>query len=342
VALRANTSLFRSLLALYAGIALVIVFAALGFRLPPPWHAGGPRSAMLVSGWATFGSMLVLFGYVLRKYMHKLGYSPEFRRRITLETFEGFEKRLNRLREECLREQIRDPAAIRARLSAVLEGVEGVQRVDIVPGDGPNALPRLVARPTEPFGRTARWLHAHLYFGVLFAVLVLLHARAGFHSPLGVLLNGTAALLTLTGVVGIALWSVGPTWLSRKEREHKLSIEQAFVFRKHYKAKVTAALSALSSAPRAALEELWKARRAADFGARARLALAGPAFSEAETLAAGREACVLMGQYRRVLSALRATTRVRLLYMGWRYIHIPCAVWMLALAALHAFSVWKY
>lgn len=340
--LRANTTLFRSRHAFFAAAGLVVVLAGLGFRLTPTWHQGGSHGAMLVTGWGALAGMLILLSYVARKYMHKLGYSPEFRRRVALAEFEDFERRLIALQDEILRQRIRDPQVIRSRLPGVVRGVERIVRVEIVAGDGPDAPPRLVARPTEPFGRTARWLHAHVYFGALFAILVLLHARGGMHSTLGVLLNGLALLVTLTGIGGIALWSLGPTWLSRRERHHKLSIEQAFVLRKHYRLKVQAALATLAPAAQPVLDELWRARRAPDFVGRARRALAGPAFTEAGTLEAGRDILVLIGQYRRVIVALRDLWRVRLTFMAWRYVHIPAALLLLGFVLLHLISVWKY
>ena len=339
--LRANLSLFRSRHALYAALGLVAVFAALRFELPRPWHAGGAHGAMLVSGWATLGGMLIVLGYVLRKYMHKLGYSPEFRRKVGLKELEAFQGRLNDLRLEVLKNQLREASAIRARLPAVLAGVDGVMRVELE-HDAAGGPPRLVERPAEPFGRTARWLHAHLYFGLFFASLVLVHGRAGLNSPLGGVLNALALLLTLTGLVGITLWSLGPTWLSQRERAVKLSIEQAFVFKRHYRQKVKDALLALDEGARPALAAVWAARKAHDFPERARQALLGPAFARPETLVAGRDLLVLIGQYRRVAAALSATWRVRFAYMAWRYVHIPVALLLLGCAGLHLFSVWKY
>ena len=354
--MRANTTLFRSRAVLVAAGALLVVLALLGFRLPRDWHDGGAHGAMLVTGWSALIGMLAVLAYVLRKYMHKLGYSPEFARKLPLAEIEAFHGRLNQLQLEVLRGEVREPSAIRSRLPEVLRGVERVMTVEIEtakietganatgasepgPSDAP---PRLVARPTEPFGRTARWLHVHLYFGLLFAVLVLLHGRAGLHSTLGSLLNACAFALSATGLVGIALWSLGPTWLSREERRQKLSIEQAFVFRKHYRLKVRAALAALDASTQPALREVWKARAAADFQGRARQALLGPAFADPKALHAGREVLVLIGQYQRVRRAFRGLWRVRLSFMAWRFLHAPIAILMLGLALLHLVSVWKY
>jgi len=185
-------------------------------------------------------------------------------------------------------------------------------------------------------------MHAHLYYGLLFAVLVLVHGRAGLHSALGFWLNSLAVLLTLTGGLGILLWAFGPTWLSRAERRHRLSIEQAFVFRRHYRAKIKLGLAALDPLTRPAIAQVWKARSAPDFAARARLALQGPEFSADEPRAQAQEILVLIGQYRRVRAALRELWRIRMVFMAWRYVHIPCAILIVGLAALHVLSVWRY
>lgn len=350
MSIRANATLFRSLHALYAALALVALLFALGFELPRPWHSGGAHAVTVRTGWAALAAMLVVLGYVLRKYMHKLRYSPEFRHKVSLAELEAFDQRLNDLRLELLKHGLRDERAIRARLREALKGVERVLTVEIEPGqdEGEGEPPRLVPRPREPFGRTARWLHAHLYYGLLFAVLVFVHGRAGLHSPLGVALSSLALVLTLTGGAGILLWAFGPTWLSRAEHRHRLSIEQAFVFRRHYRAKIKLALAALGEAARPALALAWKARSAPDFTAHARLALQAPEFATAEPRAtaelraAAQEVLVLIGQYRRVRAALRELGRIRMLFMAWRYVHVPCAILLLGFAVLHVLCVWRY
>lgn len=338
--LRANLALFRSRHALHAVLALAVLCASAVVLAP---RLGiDPHAVRIQTGCAAALAMLIVLGYVLRKYMHKLGYSPEFRRRVPLAELEAFDARLNALRLDVLSGKVRGLAAVQERLPAVLRGVERVVRVEIEPAADECSLPRLLARPTEPLGRTSRWLHAHLYYGLLFAALVLLHGRLRFQAPVEVLLNSLALLLLATGLAGITLWAFGPTWLSRKERRHRLSIEQAYVFRRHYHSKLKAGMAALAPEARAAVREVWKARAAHDLADRARFALLTPSLADARIRDEAQGLLVLIAQYTSVRRALRELWRARLVFMVWRYVHVPCAILFLGAVLLHALSIWRY
>jgi len=213
--------------------------------------------------------------------------------------------------------------------------------VEIEPQDE-NSPPRLVARPTEPLGRASRWLHAHLYYGLLLAVLVLIHGRLRFQAPMETVLNSLAAVLLVTGLAGIGLWAFGPTWLSEKERAYRLSTEQAYVFRKHYRSKLKAGLAALTPEASSVVREVWRARAAPDLSDRARFALLSTALADASVREEAQGLLVLIAQYAHVRRALRVLWRTRMAFMAWRYVHVPCALLLLGAVLLHVLSIWRY
>ncbi|HUR29068.1 MAG TPA: hypothetical protein VM509_12835, partial [Planctomycetota bacterium] len=78
-----NQSLFRSRHALFAVLALAGLVAAIVVSGPSFGVVGaGSRDARLWTGVLALACMLAALVYVLRKYMHKYGYSPEFRLRV--------------------------------------------------------------------------------------------------------------------------------------------------------------------------------------------------------------------------------------------------------------------
>ena len=255
---------------------------------------------------------------------------------------------------------------------------------------------------------------------------------------MGLLLNVLSYFVIGSGLIGALLWTFGPTWLTRAERE--LSVEKAFALRDHYEQKldearrkpqrdVEAAVTAVADAQRAADEanadaartarspaELEAARKkafekaaelqrlqrwiaesraavtttpsaqataddlqekleAAQSGAEKALADSqrterttaeqtaakkaaqkkvddvGKAKKKADDLQAGlgaaqerlqADVAVLSGQLATVRREAARLGRLRTLLRGWRVLHVPCSVLLLALVAVHVLSILYY
>jgi hypothetical protein len=337
-----NTSLFRSP---HAVIALTVVIAAGSWLLwkgaTPGRGAGSDRGFLLLSGWAALTLFLVVMAYVLRKYAHEGGYSPEFRLRVPIEALERTERRLDELRAKVLARVLADRGEIEAEARRLLdeERVARVLRVEIVASGESPVLVR--TRWTEPLGRVARWLHAHLFYGLAALAMVALHGGIAPVSPIGWLLAVGTLVVTATGLWGIVTWARGPAWLTRKERELGLSIEMAHGLATSLERGVAAAMERVDEDARTVLLAVQRAGR--DLPARARLALEQlERDRDPEKIAAVRDALVLIGQRRRVRDAAKELARVRRRFMGWRVVHVPVAWLLLGGVMLHAISVWLY
>ena len=132
-----NKSLFRSRYAWAALLALCVwagLFAAGLGRLGIVGSTG--HTARLVSGAIALFCMLLAIGYVLRKYMHKHGYSPEFKLKVPIAKLERAETRLGEVRREILKGQHTTKRGIETLVARVLreEGVQRVLRVEVTEG----------------------------------------------------------------------------------------------------------------------------------------------------------------------------------------------------------------
>lgn len=230
-----NRTLFLSI----HGIASALVLAAAASLVVlTPFGGGnagrpgdGDKLMLFATGWAALVGYAIAYAYVLRKYAHRAGYSPEFRWQLPRARIERAEKRLDELRYLAAQGGIVGGRELLRRARVVLreEGCERVLRVSI---GGASGAVELVTARTEPLGRVARWLHAHVYYGFAASALALVHGGARWSTPMGVVLNGLVIVVLVTGLVGIVLWTFGPAWLTREERD--LSIEEAFVLERHY------------------------------------------------------------------------------------------------------------
>jgi hypothetical protein len=223
--------------------------------------------------------------------------------------------------------------------------------------------------PREPLGTLAAWLHAHVFWGVAAAAIVWFHGGGRCDTTMGLLLNALSYFVIASGVVGAVLWTFGPTWLTRAERE--LSVEKAYALREHFARKLAearafpetrakdaaaaaaAAKAAADEAERAAAnpalqgKELETAKKAAkkaadDAKKAATKAETAAASVAAETERLRPEVATLEGQARAVRTEAAKLLRYRALLRGWRLFHVPCSIVLLALVAVHVISIWYY
>lgn len=365
-----NRSFFKTPWALGALLivgGLVAWLAARGYSMGRAM--GSDRGYLLWTGWIALALFLAAAAYSLRKFVHKMGVSPEFRMRVAPERVERAEARMNDLQRQVGAGVFGSRKELLQRAEIVLrdEGVQRVMRVVVV--EGAQGL-ELSLEPTEPLGRVAKWMHMHLYLGVASGFVVLLHGGGTVTTPMGFLLNALTLVVIGTGLYGIVVWALGPTWMTSAERD--LTIEEAFVLEQALARKVRAQLGdePFASAFAAVGDPAWKteyltvARKRGEFPPRfsddlaAWRIAASTAEKEAKAAkdkaaqAASKErgeACIalqdhmaLVGQYRRVERILRHLLRVKSLLNTWRIVHVPASALLLGLMVIHALSTWWY
>ena len=267
---------------------------------------------LLWTGWLAVACYVVLALYAVRRAVHRLRLSPEFGWKVRLPQLEQAQSFLVELQNRILRREVVGRKAVRSEMNAILRGfgVGRVLRVEIEPDPAGLGMLRLRVGPREPLGRLASWLHAHVFYGICAAILVYFHGGLRSESTMGFLLNGLSYFVIGSGVLGASLWTFGPTWLTRAERE--MSIEKAFALARHYDACVAEAATARSSATGAGVEK------------------------------ASRELATLVGQRHAVQAELRRLGRFRELLRAWRLLHVPASILLLALVGVHVLGIWYY
>ncbi len=338
-----NRSLLVSVHGLIAAV-FVVVLVALAFvmRTPSIGVSSASRTFILVSGWITLALFLAAYGYVLRKYAHKLGYSPEFRMRMPRAAIERAEGRIEELRYAMALGTLKGEKEILEKARRVLRD-EKCQRVLRVHVDARGPEPVLVVSRTEPLARVASWMHAHIYYGFAAGILTLVHGGARFQSTMGIALNGLTILVVVTGIIGLAFWTYGPTWLTRLERD--LTTEEVFVLARHYERRVEEVLATIGKKERALADALRTARaeQLPELGVRLSTVLLSASSVEGEdTGPRTSDILSLCGQRLRLRSELQRLSRARFTMNAWRLVHIPASIVLLAVIAVHVVSVWLY
>lgn len=332
-----NRSLFLSAHA-FVALALVVGVVSWGVLADAASEpaSASARDFVFWSGWVALAAFLAAYAYVLRKRAHKLGYSPEFGMQVRKEAMEAAQQRLGALRDKVAARQLQDKGQILAAARAILRetGCSKVLVARVVADEG--GAPRLETRRAEPLSRMARWLHAHLYYGVAACALAFLHGGGRFDTPMSIAINSLVLLVLASGIVGIFLWAWGPGWLTREERD--LSIEEAFVLERHYARRVEAERAQIA-AVEPALASTWASGSGgADLVAR----LAGACGGGAEGEKRARDLMALAGQGRKVRAELARLERVRFLINAWRPVHIPASIALLAAILVHVIAIWLY
>ena len=335
-----NTSLFRSRHAFVAA-ALVLGLLLLAFGLGTPFGRSprSERSFLLLTGIVALALLAVVFAYVLRKYAHRGGYSPEFRLRVDYAALERAEQRIRGLRQRVNAGHLGSARDIVAEGRSILrrEGVHRVCDLEVEPGTAATDPFVLRVVPTEPLGRVARWMHAHAYYGAAFGLLVLMHGGFVPRSGFGWMLALSSYTVTATGLVGIVLWATGPRRLTKRERD--LTLEEARALSRSLRAKRDAALEEFEPEVRSGLSRLLEVP-ATPARVREILALQVERFPdrrrelESWTALASQEATV-----RAEWNALR---RVHGSFTSWKFLHVPSALFLAVLLLVHLLSVWRY
>jgi len=304
------------------------------------WGPEMDRGFALTSGWTALILMLIVMAYVGRKYAHKLGYSPEFRMKVSLPKLEAAEAGINELRQRIARGLFKDKKSVLQAARGVLVQA-GVRKVNRALVEGSEDDPRswsVKVVPTEPLVRNNRWMHAHLYYGLAFGLALVLHAGVLPSSTFGLGLGGVALLALLTGLGGIVLWALGPSWLTRRERD--ITIEQAHAISTTLKKKRMAAMEELPAELRARVKFLADKPKLTKEDLVA--ALQSGRTPDSEQRANFVDLVALLSQEVLVREEHRELARVRMSFMWWRYLHIPAAILLGLLVVVHVWTVMKY
>lgn len=367
-----NLGIYRS----WHGLAAALVAAGLF-----AWHWLAPQAFgsradanvgyLLTTGWIAVACYVTLALYAVRRAAHRLRLSPEFAWKVQLPALERAQSELTGLQQRVLRREIAGASSIRREAAAICRrhGVHRVLRVDVTRDDRSLGLFTVRTSPREPLGRLATWLHAHLWWGFAAALIVWFHGGLRCGTTMGLLLNALSYFVLGSGLLGAILWTFGPTWLTRAERE--LSVEKAFALRDHFarkleeareapvrKAKEAAEAAATATAAAAAAErtaadpalagkELEAAKKVAkktadDAKKAQQKATAAEAAIPTEIERLRPEIATLQGQADAVRAEAVRLGRYRTLLRGWRLAHVPCSILLLALVAVHVLSIWYY
>lgn len=340
-----NMSLFKSPHAIIA-LLLCIGFAAWPIMIGAKYGAvqGSDVTYLLWSGWIAFALMVIACLYVLRKYIQKLGWSPELRMKMPVQVLERTDSRLNDVRMRIDQGALTDLKEVRTLASNILkdEGVHKVIACDVEKGDQSIGEPaiRVIARPTEPYGRMVTWLHAHAYYGTASLALVWFHGGMKFDEPMGIALNVLTLIVIITGIVGLFLFAIGPKWLSQSEQD--ISFEQKWVLTHSLEEKFNEALTKFEDEPEL-LAQIKKAQKAGgnpDQVIKRELQTAVAAKPDAKILL--QDVMVLLGQRRRIEKGLARLMRIRFIMNFWRAVHVPLSIALMVVVFVHIIQVWWY
>ena len=361
-----NLGFLRSWHALVA-LLTTSAFVAWHFVAPMPFGDRADDNVwfLLTTGWFAVAAYITLALYAARRAAHRLRLTPEFGWEARLSELEQAQSQLTELQNRITRREITGKAPIKkaARDILVRAGVERVLRIDIQKDGRAIGLMRLEVLPRDVLGRMSCWLSAHIWYGIAAALLVWFHGGGRCGSTMGIALNALSYFVIGSGLLGAFFWAFGPTWLTRAERE--LTIEKALGLCEHFTRKVNAAQEALTSAPQrrqAALAEatnleqrvsaakaaqgdssdkkLAKAVKAAEKDLKAAQGQVKATDKEMASLPVDID--ILRGQQQLVRREAARLDRYRVLLRGWRILHVPCSVVLLALVAVHVISIYYY
>ena len=307
--------------------------------LPLGRAVGYDRDFLLATGWASLGLFGIVFAHILRKYVHKLGVSPEFRMKVSIEDLEKAETVLNSIRRQVLGGTLTERSDILKAAKDALKRhkVHRILRIELREGELGGPPWHVLAFPTFPLGKMFHWMHAHTFYGLAAGILVLLHGGNALHPGIGGVLEGLALLVVVSGIIGAFLWATGPAVLTARERD--LSTEKAFALERNLGRKVEAAFETVEASLLPDLRKLESA--GSDFPERARETL-GVVTMKAPTATGVKDLLALLGQRHAVQRELKALMRVRLRMHLWRVVHIPAAMVLVVFVAVHVASVFWY
>ena len=358
-----NRTLFRSAwalaLTLFVSVVFLVWWIAGGFDL-----GRGPKSDTgytLWSGWVAVLLYIVVIAYVGRKYIHRLRPAPPRERAETLgQRIEQAELALQEVGAQIRDGLLSHEEDVRARVREVLatHRARKLIHVEVKPGpaDGPTWI--IETRYPEPRRRVLIWLHAHLYLGLGAALLIGLHGGLVWSTPMGLLLNASSAVVTVTGLAGVWLWALGPTRLARAERG--LSIEEAYSYRDHFRRKIEGLLMEPRKAPELEVDKKYEQAKAKWdeliklipltrqihsgrlAGSELRSTLSDLEAEDPKLASLQRDLVVLMFQHERVRSDYSRLAREKALMSAWRLVHVPVSIALVGLLLFHVLTVWWY
>ncbi len=328
----------RTLRSPYSLVALAIAALSTFYW----WSSGGvwgelpkDRLFLMTSGWVAFSLFLIVTAFILRKYCHKLGISPEFRMRVSREQLERAENRVGQLRMEVYGGRLTDPKEIEKQARRILREEEVKSCVSIILEETEGKrYPKIV--PAQPLGKLSGWVRMHLFLGLAAGLLVAFHGGLEFDSTIAWLLNGSALLVLASGLIGLVDWAIGPTLLTRLEQSSpQLSAERAH--------GLLVSLTRVVQGERDQVAELVG-------GPQVLLSLRrDPEARESHVTnltEKQRESVdswlVAADQLDQVSTRYQGLMRAKFLIHAWRLVHIPATVILWAAIIVHAITIYWY
>lgn len=356
-----NASLFRTRYLLYGAIisaGFIAWWQVGGFALGR--GGDGNVSYLLWSGWVAVALYLAVIAYVGRKYIQRVKRPPTRDEVAAYEaSIDRAETRIKKVEREILSGVLKAEGDIRKRVQAICrdEGVAKFKHPVLIAGEGGGPAFRVELVSNEPAGRVIVWLHAHLYFGLAAAVLVILHGGLVWSTPMGLLLNGLSFLVTITGVIGVYYWAVGPSMLTRAEGN--FTIEEAFALERHFALKLEDAFTPPVKNPEKEIDKAYEkdkvvfdevvklqgfAKSCAKEPSPAKVEQQLTAVLSEDAKVAGlqRDVAVLIAQRGKAGDELRRLSRIRFLINSWRVVHVPASIALVGVLVVHIFTVWMY
>ncbi len=299
---------------------------------------GCERYFLLATGVLAAAGYLLAALYALRKFIHRTPFAHEFAMRVPGTSLDQAEIELGVLRREISEGKHSNRGAIVRAANAIAKknGVHKVIALRVVADDDEPGGFGVQTLPRNPLGKTARWFETHFFLGLACPILVLFHGQGSLDSTMAIALNTLAVIVTVTGLFGLMLWLKTPTILTRLESD--LSTEEAFVLSRSLQRQLNTRVGE-NAAARSAVESFVARKQATrDRAETTRQDLEQAGFAAADA----QDVTVLAAQLVSVKATLSRLDRVRRRLTTWKYVHIPPAVLLMALVAIHIVSVFWY
>jgi len=202
-----------------------------------------------------------------------------------------------------------------------------------------------------PVGTLEGWFHAHVYLGLLSAVVVALHAGFRFHDRVATASYAVLLAVVATGIVGVFLYTSLPARLTRVESNltaeqiseelHQLAESMTRIaagrsenFRKIHQRLVREARPSVLAGWRLVF---FGAGKDTERDWEPVVALLGD--DEREPL---RKLLMLSRQHRELHDRLRQQQRYRNLLDAWLYLHLPLSIALLILVGAHVVATFYF
>ncbi len=206
------------------------------------------------------------------------------------------------------------------------------------------------------FGTVETWLHAHIYLGLLVAVIILFHSGFRFHDKVAVTALILLTVVVLSGVLGAILYTMVPPMLTNVEsnltaREISDQINQlaqsmarlasgkSDAFQKIYTDLVQAERTTPMAGWRIMFRGYLRKRSEKNEGGSFQMYLGRVASGEESDL---NRLLVLASQMKELHNRLIYKQRHINIMAAWLYLHVPVSFAMIVVVVVHVIAFFYY